>query len=175
MNGKSVSRAGRPARARSGWIAFLPPVVLLAVVLATLIACMTPPPPPPTRLQMTVEASPDANPDQAGRPSPVVVRVYELTGPSSFREGDFFQLFEQPEATLGSDLRDVSDVVVAPGGRETLSRELSPDTRYIGILANFRDIDQAQWREGFVVPVHETTSVNVRVGRLDVSVARRGS
>lgn len=175
MNGKSVTRAARPGRARSGWTAFLPATVLLALVLPALLACITPPPPPPTRVQMTVEASPDANPDQAGRPSPVVVRVYELTGPSSFQEGDFFQLFEQPETTLGSDLRDVSDIVVAPGGRETLAKELSPDTRYIGILANFRDIDRAQWREGFVVPAHQTSAVTVRVGRLDVSVARGGS
>jgi type VI secretion system protein VasD len=154
--------------------AFLPALLLLALVVPALMACVTPPPPPPTRVQMVVEASPDANPDQAGRPSPTVVRVYELTGPSSFQEGDFFQLFEQPEATLGSDLRDSSDIVVAPGGRETLARELSPDTRYIGILANFRDIDQARWREGFVVPAHQTSTVVVRIGRLDVSVSRRG-
>lgn len=174
MNGAFLTRALRFDRVRQGITAFLPGLLLLGLILPALMACVTPPPPPPTRVQLTVEASPEANPDPAGRPSPVVVRVYELTGSSSFEEGDFFQLFEQPEATLGSDLRDISDLVIAPGGRETLAKELSPDTRYIGILANFRDIDQAQWREGFVVPANQTTPVTVRVGRLDVSLSRRG-
>ena len=160
-------------RSRRRLTATLPALLALTLALPALMACVTPPPPPPTRVQVTVEASPDANPDNAGRPSPVVVRVYELAASSSFQDGDFFQLFEQPEATLGADLRGTSDIVVAPGGRETLSRELSPDTRYLGILANFRDIDQALWRDSVIVPANQTTPVVVRVERLAVSAAAR--
>ena len=158
-----------------GWVrTFTPAIVLLALTLPALLACVTPPPPPPTRVQLTIEASPDANPDGAGRPSPVVVRVYELSTSNSFETGDFFQLFEQPEATLGADLRGTADIVVPPGGRQSLSREVSDDTRYIGVLANFRDIDQARWRDGVIIPANQTTPVVVRIGRLDVSVAGRG-
>lgn len=166
----------KPRGERHHWrmLSVTPGMLLLALVLPALLACVTPPPPPPTLVQLTVEASPDANPDSAGRPSPVVVRVYELTSANDFDAGDFFQLFEQPEATLGADLRGLTDVVIAPGGRESLTRELSDDTRYLGILANFRDIDQAGWRDGVVIPVNQTTPVVVRVGRLDVSANRSG-
>ena len=161
-------------RTRRSTLSVLTAGLVMALALPALLACVTPPPPPPTRVQLTVQASPEANPDAAGRPSPVVVRVYELTSASTFEIGDFFQLFEQPEATLGAELRGTADIVVAPGGQQTLSRQLSDDTRYLGILANFRDIDQALWRDGVIVPANQTTPVVVRVGRLDVSVAGRG-
>ena len=170
VSGPALASARPPRSTRS----LLPGGLLLALALPVLLACVTPPPPPPpTRVQLMVEASPDANPDAAGRPSPVVVRVYELSSASNFDIGDFFQLFEQPEATLGADLRGTTDIVVAPGGQESLSRELSADTRYLGVLANFRDIDRARWRDGVIIPANQTTPVTVRVGRLDVSVARR--
>lgn len=170
------SRDLRVDRPRRWTLSVLPGALFLAVLLPAMAACMTPPPPPPpTRVQLTLQASPDANPDSAGRPSPVVVRVYELASSSTFEIGDFFQLFEQPEATLGADLRGTADIVVAPGGQESLARELSADTRYLGILANFRDIDQAVWRDGVIIPANQTTPVVVRIGRLDVSVAPSGS
>ena len=50
------------------------------IVAAGLAACASPPPPPPkpTVIQATIETRPTSNPDARGRPSPVVLRFYEL-------------------------------------------------------------------------------------------------
>src|SRR5579862_1498024 len=53
---------------------------------------------------MTIAASTDTNPDAAGRPSPIVLRVYQLKGDAAFRRVDFFGLFDDEQKALGPDL-----------------------------------------------------------------------
>ena len=42
------------------------------------------------KVPMTIAASTDANPDATGRPSPVVLRVYQLKGDGAFSRAEFF-------------------------------------------------------------------------------------
>lgn len=47
------------------------------------------PKPEPTRLQITVSATDDVNPDANGAPSPIVMRLYLLRGSSAFAAAEF--------------------------------------------------------------------------------------
>ena len=58
--------------------------------------------PPSTKLHFKVAA--DINPDIEGRPSPVIIRVYELASKTVFENQDFFALYDNPEAILRTDL-----------------------------------------------------------------------
>jgi type VI secretion system protein VasD len=96
--------------------------------------------------KITLEAGPDLNPDVRGRPSPVTVRVFELSSLANFDKADFFALFDRDRETLGPELIGRQDVVLKPGDRQVVQRKLPGEARFVGILVGFRDLERAQWR-----------------------------
>jgi type VI secretion system protein VasD len=119
--------------------------------VATLVACGSkPPPPPPPKppavLRIQLEAGARLNPDTRARPSPVVVRVYELKAAAAFGSADFLSLQERDQATLGGDLVAREELVLRPGESRVISRPLASDTRFVGVVAAFRDLERARWR-----------------------------
>jgi type VI secretion system protein VasD len=91
-------------------------------------------------------ASNDANPDIGGRPSPIVVRVFQLRGAAEFANADFFALYGSEKEALGASLVQREEYVMRPGQRLETQMELAPETRYIGAIAAFRDVNGARWR-----------------------------
>lgn len=125
-----------------------------------LIACASKPP-PPTVVQVTLEAKPSVNPDSTGRPSPVVVRVYELKSVALFESSDFFALFEKDRETLGGEMVRADEFNLSPGDRRSFERVLDPATRYIAVVAGFRDLERARWRASLPVPMHRKSPASI--------------
>lgn len=119
----------------------------LAVAAAFLMlgGCSSP------RITMEVASQPNVNPDSSGRPSPVIVKVYEMRGDMAFRQGDFQTLFLDPMKILGADLVAADELTLVPGEARTVEYAPMPETRYVGVLAGFRQMERARWRT--VVPV----------------------
>ncbi len=127
----------------------------LAVALTALLAagaCAKAPPPPTlppitiaappearTKSAMTVAAAADTNPDGSGRPSPIVVRVYQLKTDAAFKGADFFALYDDDQKVLGAEMISRDEYVLNPSERKTIDVTVSRDTRFIGALAAFRD------------------------------------
>ncbi|WP_250460139.1 type VI secretion system lipoprotein TssJ [Microbulbifer litoralis] len=91
-----------------------------------------------TSVELAVDIEQDVNPDSDGRASPVVVRVFMLADDRQFSREDFLNLYENAESRLGKDLIDT--VVLkefAPGEQRLETLQLSPEVRYIGLLAEF--------------------------------------
>jgi type VI secretion system protein VasD len=155
---------------RPAWLKY---VVILAVVgLLTLglIGCGGADAPPPTRIEGSLVASEDVNPNVRGEPSPVFVRLYELNAETAFANANFFQLYDSDSAVLGGDLQDRTDYVLRPGETVPLIKVLKPETRFLGLVAAYQDIDQETWRAVVPVPPGQTTAVTVALNRLDVAV-----
>lgn len=131
-----------------------------AIALAAAACAKAPPPQPPApsamtiaaagdakvKAPMTIAASADANPDSSGRPSPIVVRVYQLKTDAAFTASEFFPLFDDEQKVLGAELISRDEFVLAPAEQRTIDVALSGETRYVGAVAAFRDIRNAQWR-----------------------------
>lgn len=117
---------------------------------------------------MTLAASEDANPDSSGRPSPIVVRVYQLKTDAAFNAAEFFPLFDDEQKVLGAELISRDEFVLAPAETRTIDVALSGDTRYVGAVAAFRDIRNAQWRVLVPAPKKGLT-VAVEKARIIVS------
>jgi type VI secretion system protein VasD len=98
----------------------------------------------PTRTQLS--ASQDVNPDINGRPSPVVLRIYQLRGDAEFAKADFSGLFLREKEALGGSLIDVEEFALHPGESLETRLPLSGEARFIAAAAGLRDIGNAQWR-----------------------------
>jgi type VI secretion system protein VasD len=137
----------------------LPFLVLLALLAA---GCASKPPKvPPQIVALSVVASADVNPDASGRPSPVVLRFYQLKVDSAFANADFFALFDDDKRALAGDGVGREEIELAPGESRTLDLTLAPETRFVGALAAYRDLREATWRS--VAPLTRDPSGRVSV------------
>lgn len=134
-------------------------LIFLAWGIGTLAGCGSASPP---LLQGSLKAEPAINPDLNGRPSPVVVRVYELKSLGAFNGADFFSLFERESETLGGDLVGREEFDLQPAETRPYRRQLQPDTKFIGVIAAFRDLENSRWRQ--VAPVPPKKAVTIAIG-----------
>lgn len=104
-----------------------------------------------TKLDLTLTAHNDVNPDQHGRPSPVVVQLLELRHPVAFENADFFSLYGRAEQALPKDWVAGEELELRPGEHVELKLSVAPNSRYVGVLAAYRDLPHVQWRT--IVPV----------------------
>lgn len=142
-------------------------VLLLMCSLVVLGGCGTAPP----VLQGSLKAAATTNPDVRGRPSPIVLRVYELRALGAFNNADFFSLFEKEAETLGGELVGREEYILQPSETKPYQRQLQPDTKFIGVAAAFRDLENARWRLTAPVPSHRAVAITVGVDARAVTMA----
>ncbi len=162
-----------PRYFRTGWCAALSWLVLNFA----LVGCAKPPPPPPppkpTIVQVSLAVARNANPDARGRASPVVARLFELKSLASFESADFVSLFERDKEALGNDLVAKEEMVLQPGENRQFTRELNAETRFVAVVAGYRDIERARWRAWLAAPLHETTPITISVQELDILITQK--
>lgn len=100
----------------------------------------------PTYTILDFKAAQELNPDINNKPSPVVVNVFELASRNVFDSTDFFDLYEDPDAILKGDLVSKKELQYWPGQMNQVKLSLNEDTRFIAVVAAYRDIDNARWR-----------------------------
>ncbi|MGA2708484.1 MAG: type VI secretion system lipoprotein TssJ [Steroidobacteraceae bacterium] len=123
------------------------PIAFLLAACAALAACASPPPKPqPITAKLSIVVSADVNPDAQNRPSPIVIRIYQLKDDAAFKDADFFGLYDKEEATLAAALVSRVEFELAPGERRNVDFSMSLDARFIGVIAAYRDIRGAAWR-----------------------------
>ncbi|ONH55629.1 type VI secretion system protein VasD [Pseudomonas cedrina] len=105
-----------------------------------------------TKLDLTLVAADEVNPDLHGRPSPVVVQLIELRHPVAFENAEFFSLYGRAEQTLPKDWVASEELELRPGEHLALKLSVEPHSRYVGVLAAYRDLPHVQWR--LVLPVN---------------------
>lgn len=147
-------------------------LVLAALVLA---GCAGPRLKPPTEADVVLHATAGVNPDASGRPSPVVVSIYELRAAGRFTAADFLSLHERANQALAADLVRREEVLLAPGESKRLNLRLQEGSHYLGITGGFQRFGEARWRGLAAIPEGRTSRVVVRVDTTSVSVESVGS
>lgn len=109
----------------------------------------------PAKVSGSVQAVAGLNPSVNQRPSPLRIVVYELTSAAAFGKADFMALYQQDQAALGQEFVAREELTLQPGETRPYARTLAPQTRVLGVLAVYRDLERATWR----------TSVNVLPGK----------
>ena len=127
----------------------------------------------PTTIDSQILASFEINPDANGRPSPLVVRVYELKSISAFNDADFFKLYDEEVATLGGDLLSREEFELTPGEGRKIAHKANEQSRYFAVVAAFRNIDQASWRASAALELNSKNSLIVRIDKQSVTINNR--
>ncbi|GFM84861.1 type VI secretion system-associated lipoprotein [Pseudomonas cichorii] len=99
-----------------------------------------------TKLNLKLTASDQLNPDLNGRPSPIVVRLFELKHPVAFENADFFSLYERAKESLAPDMVASEELELRPGETVELKLSVGEGSRYVGVLAAYRDLPETRWR-----------------------------
>jgi len=144
----------------------MPRSALLFIFMATLAlsgGCATP------RIDLAVASHSNVNPDHSGRPSPVIVKIYEMRSDLAFKQSDFIPLFMTPVQVLGADLLAVDELVLVPGEARRITYEPAEKTRFLGILAGFRQMERAAWKT--VTPIDSGTENTVGIELTDTTLA----
>lgn len=114
-----------------------------------------------TKLNLKLTASDRLNPDLNGRPSPIVVRLFELKHPVSFENADFFSLYERAREALAPDMVASEEMELRPGETVELKLSVEEGSRYVGVLAAYRDLSDTRWRYTLQVTPLGTTDVDL--------------
>jgi type VI secretion system protein VasD len=126
--------------------------------------------PNPSVAELSFVIDANLNPDASGRPSPVMLRIYELRSVAAFNRADFFSLYERDREQLGPELVSRDELPLMPGGSPQAITTLRSDTRYVGVVAAFRDIERARWRASTPIFVNQTTRMEIKLDRNEVAI-----
>jgi len=145
-------------------------IALLCLVTATTVlllsACAGAP--KKDHLGLSINATADVNPDMQGRPSPVILHIFELNSVEQFDGLDYVSLTQPTGAALGASLLSKKQEILQPGSSRELPLELDPQTTVIGLVAGFRDIDNATWRVSVPINPGKTKQLSITLNQQQI-------
>lgn len=121
-----------------------------------MLGCAGAPGSKPIDLPAAIFVSNDINPDASGRPSPLVIVLYQLRASDSFVSKDYFSIFDPQGQVLADDLLEREQITVQPGVDRNLPIRMNSSAQYLGVLAAFSDIEAAKWRAVIELPLDRT-------------------
>ena len=142
---------------------------ILTIAMAGLLSACAGGPPKPEALNIQVSATADVNPDMQGRPSPIILHVMELKSGEQFNRLDYMGLTQPAGTVLGPELLGKNQVILQPGESKALPMELNAQTTSIGLVAGYRDIDNAAWRRVIPITQGETKDINITLEQTQIT------
>jgi type VI secretion system protein VasD len=132
------------------------------VVLAALLAAALPPlsaAGKETKLVSEVVAAATINPNRRGAPQPVKIHIFYLAHDEKFLQAAFGDLADPQSPFLGDELVRRAEQLVGPGETLKLDEKFDEATKFIGVVAEFTELEKASWRGIVAVPAKRWTEV----------------
>ncbi|WP_440996018.1 type VI secretion system lipoprotein TssJ [Arhodomonas sp. SL1] len=147
--------------------------VLALLTGAALIAgcASTPPSEEVTAVEGRILVGPNLNPNAEGRPSPVYLRVYQLTEAAAFSGATYGQLADRDTETLGASLITRDEFELCPreapekprtaqadrpcqGAEREIELDLKGNARFLAVMGEFYDLHDpsGSWRDVAKIP-----------------------
>ncbi|UGY11726.1 type VI secretion system lipoprotein TssJ (plasmid) [Bradyrhizobium barranii subsp. apii] len=145
------------------------------LVTAAVSNCSTDKSSKTTPIKFVIEADELVNPNARGKPSPVVVRIYELKSTANFTQAQFFELFDDDAKRLGPDLVAKREVELTPGDKVDFERNTPIETQNVGVIAGFRSGNDAQWRSAAEIKPDRDNRIWVKLTAQAVSIEKEES
>jgi type VI secretion system protein VasD len=117
-----------------------------------------------TDLELSFQVDSDINPNESGRPAPVFVRLYELKSPKLFNEVGFIDILERDQEVLGADFAAKRVLKpFSPGHNRVERMVLGPETKAVGLYAEFLRYKGARYKVLIPVVTHSLTTNSARI------------
>jgi len=145
--------------------------LLASLAAAAVLGACASKPPPPASVAGTIQASPQVNPSASRRPSPILVRVYELKSAAAFNGADFMSLYQRDQASLAADMLAKEEFTLSPGESKTFAKTLAADTRFLGVVGAYRDLEHAKWRSVVPITPNQPQKVTITAGELAIEAS----
>ena len=108
--------------------------------------------------ELTVSSTDQLNSQGNNHPAPVQIQVYSLREYADFNKASFFDIYDMPRKTLGTDLIHKTDKIIVPASTLIVPLKLTNDVQYIGVLVAFTKLrPEEDWR--FVIPIEQLSNV----------------
>ncbi|CAK1700239.1 type VI secretion system protein VasD [Vibrio crassostreae] len=123
------------------------------------------------QLFLNIKASANINPNVEGLPSPLEVRVYQMTDSQAFSQADFIQLYNDAQGVLKAELlltRELASVI--PNEERQVVMPLAAGTKYIGVIAGFADYREAKNKTIYQPLVVGSAVLNIELDGVNLSV-----
>ncbi|MFD2178649.1 type VI secretion system lipoprotein TssJ [Veronia pacifica] len=124
------------------------------------------------KLLVNVKAADNINPNVEDSPSPVELRIFQLSKPDAFSRADFLQIFEQEQGTLKAELLQVRRLdSIRPGEQRQENLPLAAGTEYIGVIAGFANYREAKNKVLYKPLVVHGAAINIDLDGINLSVS----
>ena len=146
-------------------------IALIAFLVLLTAACST------TRRALNLDTSAefklvttqDINPNTDGKASPLVLQVVKLRDARQFKQEDFLNLFEDAKGRLGNDLIEIIKLKeIAPGETRVETLKLTPEVKFIGILGEYIQYNDAKAKAVIEIEPNATTKATLKIEKLKV-------
>lgn len=118
-------------------------ILLLGIMSIFFTACAT----KPTHLELVINSSNDLNPDINNVSSPLMLTFYELESAENFIKYDYWTMMEESGKNLSRDLVSQAKHVIVPQQKQTYKIQFDKDTKFLGVVGQFRDIqNKSNWK-----------------------------
>ena len=74
---------------------------------------------------------------------------------------------------VGADLVSREELMLQPGESRPLNKALAPETRFLGVVAVYRDLERATWRTTVAIKPCTQHKFDIRAERLAVTIKPR--
>jgi type VI secretion system protein VasD len=128
---------------------------------------------PSKTVELHIAGTRDLNAGEDGQGLSTVVRLYRLRDQTGFLSMPYseFGAADKEKASLGADLVDVKELVLAPGQILDLQEKMPGDIRYLGVVALLRAPDPQRWRFAFSLAEADSQPIAVAVNACAMTAA----
>lgn len=152
---------------------FLRLVVVAGIATLTLAGCGHKPP----VLKVNLRGDAVLNPDAGGASLPVVVYLHQLKRRDKFEAAEFRALWKSPADALGNELVESQELTLRPGEERQIDVQRNLDTRFLGVVALFREPEGDRWRR--VLPLDpkkkkQALRLSLRGSQVELDAVTRG-
>lgn len=96
-------------------------------------------------LVVKITAEQNINPNIKGEASPVALRIYQLVDSEAFNQANFIEIFSDEQNVLKAGMLSNRHLhSILPGESRQQVFILNPETKFIGVIANFADYRKAK-------------------------------
>lgn len=124
------------------------------------------------QLHLNIQAATNINPNINGKPSPLELRVYQLSDNQAFTQADFVQIFNDHQGVLKAELLVTRQLEsIYPGETRKIVQPLAAEAKYIGVIAGFADYREARDKVIYTLTGDRNTPINVNIDGVNLSLS----